>query len=78
MILDLNPLLRGRGNYYAIGNVQSLFEDLDKWMRMRLRSRVRGSRARQVSKAKLPNRVLHRLGLVSLGDLRRQRLSLAY
>lgn len=75
MILDLNPLLRGWGNYYAIGHVQSLFEDLDKWIRMRLRSKVRGSKARAVSNAKLPTRTLTGLGLVSLGTLRRQRLS---
>lgn len=75
MILDINPLLRGWGNYYAIGHVQSLFEDLDKWIRMRLRSKVRGSKARAVSNAKLPTRTLERLGLVSLGTLRRQRLS---
>lgn len=75
MILDLNPLLRGWGNYYAIGHVQSLFEDLDKWIRMRLRSKVRGSKARTISNAKLPTRTLERLGLVSLGTLRRARLS---
>jgi hypothetical protein len=75
MILDLNPLLRGWGNYYAIGHVQSLFEELDKWIRMRLRSKVRGSKARTISNAKLPTRTLERLGLVSLGSLRRARLS---
>ncbi len=75
MILDLNPLLRGWGNYYAIGHVQSLFEDLDKWIRMRLRSKVRGSKARATSNAKLPTRALTGLGLVSLGTLRRQHLS---
>jgi RNA-directed DNA polymerase len=77
MILDLNPLLRGWGNYYAIGHVQSLFEDLDKWIRMRLRSKVRGAKANQPWNSKIPNRVLERLGLVNLGTLRRTRLSLA-
>jgi RNA-directed DNA polymerase len=75
MILDLNPLLRGWGNYDAIGHVPSLFEDLDKWIRMRLRSKVRGSKARATSNSKLPTRALTGLGLVSLGTLRRQRLS---
>lgn len=38
---ELNPLLRGWGHYYAMGDVVSLFDDLDKWIRMRLRSRAR-------------------------------------
>jgi hypothetical protein len=41
MIEQLNPLLRGWGSYYAIGDVVSLFEDLDQWIRMRLRSKAR-------------------------------------
>jgi len=40
-IEDLNPLLRGWGGYLGRGNVISLFEDLDKWIRMRLRSQAR-------------------------------------
>lgn len=56
-------------------HVQPLFEDLDKWIRKRLRSKVRGSKARTVSNAKMPTRHLTRLGLVSLGAIRRQRLS---
>lgn len=76
MIVDLNPLLRGWGNYFALGDVISLFEDLDSWIRTRLRSKVRGSKARLVSSQKLPNRVLFALGLVSLEDIvRAQRLS---
>lgn len=75
MITQLNPLLRGWGNYYVMGDVTSLFEDLDKWIRMRLRSKVRGSKARPISNAKMPNRTLARLGLVSLDTLRRDYLS---
>jgi group II intron reverse transcriptase/maturase len=75
MIVDLNPLLRGWGNYYVIGDVMSLFDDLDSWVRMRLRSKVIRKHAKPVSNAKMPNRVLASLGLVSLGDLRRQHLS---
>jgi group II intron reverse transcriptase/maturase len=41
MIEQLNPVLRGWGNYFADGDVISLFEDLDKWIRMRLRSKAR-------------------------------------
>lgn len=70
MITDLNPVLRGWGNYFGVGTVASLFDDLDKWIRMRLRSKVRGSKARLVSNGKMPTRVLSGLGLVSLVDVR--------
>jgi group II intron reverse transcriptase/maturase len=70
MIEDLNPLVRGWGNYYASANVAELFDQLDSWIRMRLRSKVRGSKATAISNFKLPNRALATLGLVSLVDLR--------
>lgn len=66
MIDELNPVIRGWGNYFAQGDVVSLFEDLDQWIRERLRSKVRGSKARLISRAHLPNRTLRGLGLVSL------------
>lgn len=75
MIEDLNPLLRGWGNYFKVGDVTSLFEDLDAWIRMRLRSKVIRRHAKPYSNAKMPNRVLRALGLVSLNDLRRAYLS---
>jgi hypothetical protein len=71
MIEDLNPVTRGRGNYFAMGHVVELFSKLDGWIRTRLRSKVRGSMARLVSRAKLPNRDLARMGLVSLEPLAR-------
>lgn len=77
MIEDLNPLVRGWGNYFKVGDVTSLFEDLDKWIRMRLRSKVIRRRATPLSNAKMPHRVLVRLGLVSLDDIRRAYLSSA-
>ena len=49
MIEDLNPTIRGWGNYFAIGTVAHLFRALDAWIRTRLRSKVRGSKARRVS-----------------------------
>ncbi len=66
MIENLNPLIRGWGHYFAIGDVVSLFSYLDGWIRTRLRSKVRGSAARLVSRSKLPNRTLAAMGLVSL------------
>jgi RNA-directed DNA polymerase len=77
MIEELNPLLRGWGNYFAEGDVISLFGDLDKWVRDRLRSKVRGSKARLISAGHLPNRTLRGLGLVSLDDLVRARKQLS-
>lgn len=75
VIEDLNPVIRGWGNYYLVGDVQSLFDDLDKWIRMRLRSKVIRRHATPLSNAKLPHRVLVGMGLVSLGELRRATLS---
>ncbi len=75
IIEDLNPVIRGWGNYYLIGDVQSLFDDLDQWIRMRLRSKVIRRHATTLSNAKMPNRVLAGMGLVSLGGLRRATLS---
>jgi group II intron reverse transcriptase/maturase len=75
MVVDLNPLLRGWGNYYVIGDVMTLFDELDKWIRMRLRSKVIRRHATSLSNAKMPHRVFVSLGLVSLVDLRRSHLS---
>ena len=34
---DLNPVLRGWGNYYRLSQTKAVFDDLDKWIRRRLR-----------------------------------------
>ncbi len=34
---DLNPVLRGWGNYYRLCQTKKVFDDLDKWVRRRLR-----------------------------------------
>ena len=79
MIEDLNPILRGWGNYYAIGNVVSLFEDLDKWIRMRLRSKARKRFKSKgvVDSYKWPIRAFDGLGLVRLENLARAKTTLA-
>jgi RNA-directed DNA polymerase len=53
---DLNPLLRGWANYYRKATTSKVFEDLDRWIRRKLRcliwrrwARVR-TRARQLIK----------------------------
>ena len=75
VIEDLTPLIRGWGNYFKVGDVTSLFEDLDSWIRMRLRSKVIRQHATSASNAKMPNHILRGLGLVSLDGLRRAYLS---
>lgn len=75
MIEDLNPVIRGWGNYYALGDVVSLFEDLDKWIRMRLRSkaRTRFKSKGGIDHVRFPNRFFDRAGLVRLERLARRR-----
>ena len=34
---ELNPILRGWGNYYQLAQVEGTFEELDQWVRRRLR-----------------------------------------
>ena len=36
-IRELNPILRGWGNYYRLAEVEGVFRDLDQWIRRRLR-----------------------------------------
>jgi len=36
-IRELNPVLRGWGYYYRLSNVEGVFEELDQWVRRRLR-----------------------------------------
>jgi len=70
-IEDLNPLLRGWGGYFGRGNVISLFEDLDKWIRMRLRSQAR-KRFKSKGGAdnhRWPNKLFDGYGLVRLEHL---------
>lgn len=35
---ELNPYLRGRGNYFGIGDVKKRFQGWDRWIRRRLRA----------------------------------------
>ncbi len=74
MVNELNPTLRGWGNYFAIGDVVSSFEDLDKWIRMRLRSKARKRFKSKggIDNHKWPVRLFDDLGLVRLEHLARQ------
>lgn len=73
VIADLEPLLRGWGNYHREGRNVGMFTHLDKWIRKRLRSyiykRWRTFRGRDVNK---PNREeFKRMGLFSLRSILR-------
>ena len=75
MIEELNPLFRGWGNYFAAGDVVSLYEDLDKWVRMRLRSKARRRFKSKggVDNHRWPIKAFDDLGLVNLERLVRAR-----
>lgn len=66
VIQRLNPVLRGWGRYFGLGHVKGLFEALDQWVRMRLRSTVFRKKAQPEWNWRLPTHELTRLGLVSL------------
>jgi RNA-directed DNA polymerase len=72
---SLNPVIRGWGNYFVDGHIAELFERLDEWIRMRLRSYKRKRIAKPGLNWQMPSRVLKEMGLVSLVDLRSQHLS---
>lgn len=71
---SLTPVIRGWGNYFADGHVAHLFRELDKWIRMRLRSYKRHAIAKPGLNWQMPTKVLEDMGLVSLVSLRSDRL----
>jgi hypothetical protein len=69
LIAELNPLLRGWGEYYKRAHVRSLFHRLDGWIVRRIWSQ-RYKRWRTVGWQRMPTRMLYReYGLVNLIDL---------
>lgn len=75
VIDSINPVIRGWGNYFRDGHIAHLFRELDKWVRMRLRSYVSKRRAQSFRlNTALPTALLSRLGLVSLVSLRQAKL----
>ncbi len=74
VIDSLNPVIRGWGNYFADGHVAHLFRELDKWVRMRLRSYKRKAIAKPGLNWQMPTKALTDLGLVSLVSLRQRQL----
>jgi RNA-directed DNA polymerase len=59
IIEDINPILRGWGNYFCLSEVKRVFEELDAWIRRKLRCIV----WRQWKKPRNRVKKLIRLGL---------------
>jgi len=69
LIAELNPLVRGWGEYYKRAHVRLLFNRLDRWILRRLWSH-RFKRWRNAGWKRLPERVLYgEFGLVNLVGL---------
>ena len=69
LIEELNPLLRGWGEYYKRAHVRLLFNRLDRWILHRIWSH-RFKRWRNAGWKRLPHRMLYRdFGLVNLVGL---------
>ena len=63
---ELNLVIRGWGNSFKIGDVKKLYEKLDQWIRMRVRSFIEKKKAVMHQNYRLPNKMLRKLGLNSL------------
>jgi hypothetical protein len=69
LIVELNPVLRGWGEYYKRAHVRTLFHQLDGWVRRRIWSH-RFKRWRNAGWKQLPNAKLYgEYGLVNLVGL---------
>ncbi len=74
IVVKLNPMVRGWGNYHKWGQNARLFTKLDRWIRMRLRAYVH-KRWRQFRQSPT-TKELENLGLVSLNSLRPKQMQL--
>lgn len=74
VIRDLNYALRGFGNYFRVADVKGLFEELDGWIRMRLRCFMEKKKAVKHQNYRITNDFLASLGLVSLVTLKAEYL----
>jgi group II intron reverse transcriptase/maturase len=70
VIRDLNYAVRGFGNYFRVADVKGLFENLDGWIRMRLRCFMEKKKAVKHQNYRISNNVLAAMGLVSLSTLK--------
>ena len=69
VIADLNPVLRGWGNYFRMANCKTLYRELAGWIRRRLRSK-------QLALWKKPDRLTRRLRQIGFkGKLLKMRMT---
>ncbi|MCK8827739.1 hypothetical protein MWH25_08300 [Natroniella acetigena] len=66
IIAELNPVLRGWGNYFKIGDIKKLYRRLDEWIKMRIRSFIEKKKAIMHQNYRLSNSYLRDKGLQSL------------
>ena len=66
IIGELNPIIRGWGNYFGKGNVKKLFQRLDEWIRMRIRAFMESKKALVNQNKRIPTALLRQKGLKSL------------
>jgi RNA-directed DNA polymerase len=69
VIQSINPVIRGWGNYFKGGTVKKLFEELDGYIRGRLRSFRVKRRTWKVLLYTIPKSLFEKLGLFSLASL---------
>jgi hypothetical protein len=69
VIEHLNPVIRGWGNYFRYSNVKTLYQRLDEWIRMRLRSFLEKKKAVVYQNRRIYNWQLKTQGLVYLREL---------
>lgn len=68
LIANLNPVIRGWGGYFKIGNSYKTFERLDQWIRMRLRCFIEKRKSYNAN-YRLRNKWFEANGLISLLSL---------
>ncbi|MEW6685375.1 MAG: group II intron reverse transcriptase/maturase [Candidatus Edwardsbacteria bacterium] len=68
IIEEINPIIRGWGNYFACGNCYRIYYALDKWLRRRIQV-FKAKRWASDNWRKYPDEVLRNKGLISLVEL---------
>jgi group II intron reverse transcriptase/maturase len=76
VIHDLNYAVRGFGNYFRGADVKGLFEELDGWIRMRIRCFMEKKKAVKHQNSRITNNLLASIGLVSLSTIKAEYLLL--
>ena len=71
VITSINPVIRGWGNYFKDGTVKKRFEELDGYVRARLRSFRAKRRNWRIILYTFPKPELEKMGLVSLSHYRK-------